>query len=115
MKHPVFSRLSHYAPSNSNYPTTRRPLDERLRMGGFDYFENIAGLKLKGSKKWRTALCPLHDETHASFTCSDEGAFKCFSCGASGSSLIDFHKAKFGMNFKEAITDLTNLGVYEND
>jgi DNA primase len=108
-----YSRTQRYAPATTSYDRPQRALRERQKMSGFDYFENVIGIKLSKSGKWRQALCPFHGEQNPSFSCNDDGAYRCFACGASGSSIMDFHKAHFKMDFKEALTDLVSAGVYD--
>ena len=105
--------ITRYGPPRHSDKGPKRSLSERLAMGGFEYFENVIGLKLIGSGAWRTAICPLHSEKNPSFACNDAGAFKCFACDAKGASPIDFHRQYFGVDFKEAIADLTQNGVYD--
>lgn len=64
-------------------------------------------IQLRGSGIWRTALCPLHDDQNPSLSVNIEtGGYKCFGCGESGGDVIDFHRAKHGYSFLEAIVDL---------
>ena len=53
-------------------------------------------------------LCPFHDDRGAgSFVLNKRtGAFKCFSCGASGGGIIDFHMKTNGLSFKETLKEL---------
>jgi DNA primase len=71
-----------------------------------DYFAD-AGLCLIGRGRWRSALCPFHDDHNPSLRVNAEtGAFRCMACGARGGDVIDFHRARHGMTFAEAAGDL---------
>ena len=63
------------------------------------------------SINWVVAgLCPFHnDKRPGSFKIHLEtGAFKCWSCGASGSDVIDFIKKRDDLSFLEALEKLSN-------
>jgi len=53
-------------------------------------------------------LCPFHDDRRpGSFKVNlDSGAFKCFSCGASGGDIISFLMRRDGMGFRDALEAL---------
>ncbi len=55
-------------------------------------------------------LCPFHDDHNAgNFRVNlDNGAFKCFACGAHGSDIIGFVQRRDRLAFKEAIEALVN-------
>lgn len=59
-------------------------------------------------KKYQaTGLCPFHREKNPSFSINlKRGAFFCFSCGKSGSDIIDFHMKYNNLSFIEACKDL---------
>jgi len=61
----------------------------------------------KGWHMWN-GLCPFHNDRKAgSFTINKmTGAFKCFSCGARGGDIIDFHQQKNRIGFVEALDQL---------
>lgn len=70
------------------------------------YFD-AAGLRLVGHGTWRSALCPFHDDTRPSLRVNaNTGAWRCMACGARGGDVIDFHRAKHGLSFMEAVRDL---------
>lgn len=56
-------------------------------------------------------LCPFHDDKRAGsfYINKKSGAFKCFSCGASGGDIIDFMMQKSGLPFPEAIKSLGGM------
>ncbi len=53
-------------------------------------------------------LCPFHPDKRAgSFHVNlDTGAFKCFSCDASGGDIIDFVRRRQGSSFRGALEHL---------
>jgi len=58
-------------------------------------------------KNQATALCPFHNERNPSFSVNlKTGAFICFACGISGSSIIDFHIKRYNLNFVSACKEL---------
>ena len=54
------------------------------------------------------ALCPFHNDKRAGSLAINfkTGAFKCFSCGAQGGDIIDFHTQKYNVSFVEAVNQL---------
>ena len=63
-----------------------------------------------GASGWQSGgLCPFHRDNHAgSFRVNlDSGAFRCFSCGASGGDVLDFTKQRQGIGFLEAVARLS--------
>lgn len=54
-------------------------------------------------------ICPFHDDRRAgSFKVSlDTGAFRCFSCGASGGDIFAFVMLRDGVGFRTALGLLT--------
>lgn len=60
---------------------------------------------------WRDGgLCCFHDDKHAgSFRVNlDTGAFCCFSCGAKGADIVAFIQLRDGLNFSEALRQLSD-------
>lgn len=55
-------------------------------------------------------LCPFHlDKQEGSFRVNlTSGAFKCFSCSASGGDVIAFTMRVYGLSFPAALAKLTN-------
>lgn len=53
-------------------------------------------------------LCPFHDDKRAGSFYLNKicGAFKCFSCGACGGDIIDFHMCLNSLSFKQALKQL---------
>jgi len=74
------------------------------------YFDSI-GLKLTGKGAWRSALCPFHDDTHASLRVQYAlGAFRCMACNAHGGDVLAFERLRTGKNFIDAARDLGAWG-----
>ncbi|NLN92712.1 MAG: hypothetical protein GX130_05290 [Candidatus Hydrogenedens sp.] len=75
-----------------------------------DNVERFQATREHGENK--TGLCPFHNDTHpGSFAINMEsGAFYCFSCGASGGDIIDFHRQLNGLSFIDAVDELE--GIY---
>lgn len=70
------------------------------------YFQS-AGLQLIGRGRWRSALCPFHDDHSPSLRVNAEtGAFRCMACGAHGGDVLAFHRARYGLSFAQAARDL---------
>ena len=51
-------------------------------------------------------LCPLHDETRASFKVYPDGSWYCFGCHASGRDKLDLYAQLNGMTIAEALCTL---------
>ncbi len=54
-------------------------------------------------------LCPFHDDRHkGNFRINTQsGGYVCFACGAKGGDIIHFHRVRHGLEFREALDDLT--------
>ena len=66
------------------------------------YFEQ-SGLRLMGRGRWRSAVCPFHDDHTPSLRVNMEtGAFRCMACDAKGGDVLAFHRLRYGLMFKEA-------------
>jgi DNA primase len=64
------------------------------------------GLELARSGSRLVGICPLHDETHPSFTLfPDAGRFYCFGC-RQGGDVIDLVRLLDGVGFREALDRL---------
>lgn len=74
-----------------------------------DNVERFQAAREYGENK--TGLCPFHNDTNpGSFSVNMEsGAFYCFSCGASGGDIIDFHQQLHGVGFRDAVDDLEEI------
>lgn len=59
---------------------------------------------------WQAAncCCPFHSDTRpGSFKIhAGTGAFKCFSCNASGADIIDFAEMRYGLDFRQTVAAL---------
>jgi len=74
------------------------------------YYLNELG-RLYGHKAWRSALCPLHDDSQPSLSVNIEtGGFKCHGCGAHGGDVLAFHQRRYGLGFRDAAQA---LGAWE--
>jgi DNA primase len=71
------------------------------------YYADNAALRLTGRGRWRSAVCPFHDDTRPSLRVNTEtGAFRCMACGAKGGDVLAFHRARHGLSFQQAARDL---------
>ena len=69
------------------------------------------GLKVTGGGEWRNAICPFHDDNKPSLRIRlENGAFRCMACGAHGGDVLDFHRQRYGLGFKDAAEQ---LGAWE--
>ncbi len=61
-------------------------------------------------------LCPFHADKRAGSFCinTQTGAFKCFSCDASGGDVIAFHQIHSGLAFIDAVNDLYGRFCHES-
>jgi len=79
------------------------------------YSHELPDAKLKHGVWVDGGLCQFHnDRKPGSFKINlITGAYKCFSCGASGGDIIDFVRALHGLSFVEALKKLSEeWGVY---
>jgi len=77
----------------------------------YQFYHSEQNLQNFSSKSggWAIAgLCPFHDDRNAgSFKVNLEtGAFKCWSCGASGGDIIAFLQKRDDLSFLEALQKL---------
>jgi DNA primase len=71
------------------------------------YYAARAALCLLGQGKWRSAICPFHDDTRPSLRVNTEtGAYRCMVCGAKGGDVLAYHRARHGLSFVQAARDL---------
>jgi hypothetical protein len=74
------------------------------------YYEN-QGLRLSGRSEWRSARCPLHDDRDPSLSIHvPSGGFNCHGCGEKGGDVLDFHRKRYKLSFKDAAQA---LGAWE--
>lgn len=69
----------------------------------------LPAMKLPRGNGWADGgCCPFHDDRRAgSFRVNcNTGAFRCFSCGSNGSSIVDFVMLRDGLSFREALSKL---------
>lgn len=86
-------------------------MSEHEKRGVFDasklprpesYFQS-EGIDAKVHGKWASVLCPFHNDTNPSLRVNMEtGAFRCMSCGETGSAILAIHMQRHGLSFKEA-------------
>ena len=71
------------------------------------YYIERATLRLTGRGRWRSAVCPFHDDTRPSLRVNIEtGGYRCMVCGAKGGDVLAFHRARHGLSFQQAARDL---------
>jgi hypothetical protein len=69
-------------------------------------------VRLLGAGKWRSALCPFHEDSKPSLRVHAEtGAFRCMACGAHGGDVLAFHMLRHGLRFADAVTALRSWEV----
>jgi DNA primase len=83
----------------------------KSRIHPMDFYQQD-GQEIKTSRnnKWKEGgRCPFHEDRKAgSFRINSEnGAFKCFSCGASGGDIISYTEQKYDLTFVEACRKLS--------
>ena len=78
-------------------------LDKSLLPNVIDYYcKEFRGLKVK--PEWTSVCCPFHEDRNPSLSIHlVSGGFHCFSCGAHGGDLIDFHKKRYQMTFIQTV------------
>jgi DNA primase len=70
------------------------------------YFER-EGLRMTGRRVWRSAICCFHEDHSPSLRVNvDTGAFRCMACGVRGGDILEFHRLRHGLSFKQAARDL---------
>lgn len=64
----------------------------------FDYYQNeFPEKRLNPEKEWAKVRCCFHDDKKPSLTLNlRSGRFRCFGCGLSGNSILDFHFVRHG-------------------
>ena len=74
------------------------------------YSHELPDAKLKHGVWVDGGLCPFHDDhSRGSFKVNlVTGAYRCFSCDASGGDIIDFVRASRGLNFIEALQKIAD-------
>lgn len=71
------------------------------------YYAERAALRLIGRGRWRSAVCPFHDDVRPSLRVNTEtGAYRCMACGAAGGDVLAYHRARHGLSFVQAARDL---------
>ncbi|MCP4600904.1 MAG: hypothetical protein GY847_10310 [Proteobacteria bacterium] len=87
--------------------TRRRFGLNRSLLPSVESYFTSQNMELIGRGIWRSTLCPFHNDTRPSLRINIEsGGYRCMSCGMHGRDVIDFHRARYGLQFKEACADL---------
>ncbi len=90
--------------------TTAENLKEKITSFDF-YSRELEGIHLKLKPRWTEAgVCPFHqDNKKGSFYVNlQNGAYRCFSCGAKGGDIIRFVQERYQVDFKDAMQKLRN-------
>lgn len=98
----------YYVPSGNTIAQRAQNIKAILSPVQF-YLDELPGLELRRESGWHDGgLCPFHADKHAgSFKINlDNGAFRCFACGASGGDIIDFYRLRYCTSFGMALEDL---------
>jgi CHC2 zinc finger len=89
--------------SNQSPKDARRAKFVRDRLPDWTGYAARFGITLIHKGKWRSVLCPFHDDHHPSMRVNTEsGGWVCMSCGVSGGDVLAFHMARHGMEFMAA-------------
>ena len=84
----------------------------KSRIPSVDFYQQEGQeVKTGRNNKWKEAgRCPFHEDRKAgSFRINEEnGAFKCFSCGAAGGDIIAFIRKKYAVTFVDALKKLSS-------
>jgi len=53
-------------------------------------------------------LCPFHNDRRKGSLYINKvtGGFYCFSCGAKGGDILNFHQDRYGLSFRETLSQL---------
>lgn len=87
---------------HSTIPSGGRFRRELLAPPGMFYQQEIGKLS-RPSRNWAKALCPFHDDHHPSLSVNvSSGAFRCFSCNASGADIVAFVMLRDHVTFPQA-------------
>jgi DNA primase len=68
-------------------------------------------IEIRKKTEWKSGgLCPFHSDQKAGsfFISSSTGAFKCFSCGASGGDVIAYIQQRYEITFLESCQKLND-------
>jgi DNA primase len=111
MKNQKSSRDSTSRPNQNQKPRLRADyIRQEVDPKAF-YKHELPGVVFK-KVVWNDAgLCVFHTDTQAgSFRVNlVTGQFRCFSCCASGGSVIDFVMLRYSLTFKEALEKLSSV------
>lgn len=89
----------------------RVPVDHSQLPSPLQYYSTqFPEAKLTGRRA--VLRCCFHADGNPSLSISFEtGAFHCFACQSSGGDIIDFHRLKYGLGFRDCLKELT-AGAY---
>jgi len=95
-------RSRYYGLNSETIKDQISPHDYYLQEQALDRF------KAKSGGWVEAGLCPFHqDATAGSFRINlENGAYRCFSCGAKGGDILSFAMTKYGFSFPEVIQQL---------
>lgn len=78
----------------------------RDRVPTWDDYARQAGMHLRGAGTQRRARCGIHGGTRDSLCVHVAGPWQCHACGASGSDVLDYHRALHELRFVAAAREL---------
>ncbi|SFM54317.1 CHC2 zinc finger domain-containing protein [Nitrosomonas communis] len=59
---------------------------------------------------WINVRCCFHDDKNPSLSINlKNGGFFCHACGAKGGDVIDFHRLRYGLGFRESVLQLKRI------
>jgi hypothetical protein len=77
-----------------------------------DYFSQVFP-DIRTGRGRDVVRCCFHKDSRPSLSINlENGRFKCFACGVSG-DLVDFHRLRHGLDFKEALRDLGGRSCFD--
>ena len=79
-----------------------------------DFYEELLGPDTTFVKNM---ICPFegHEDTNESFRVREDGSFKCFGCGESGSNIVQFYSSYRQITFQSALKHLAHQYVTKID
>ncbi|MCW8452510.1 CHC2 zinc finger domain-containing protein [Legionella quinlivanii] len=92
--------------SNFNLKMNGRKFDRSLLPTPAAYYsKQFQTLKIKS--EWVKVKCCFHDDSTPSLSINMvSGHFRCFGCGAKGGDVLDFHRLRYKLDFKDAANQL---------
>lgn len=72
------------------------------------YKDQFKSTEFNKKNEWIKVNCIFHEEKTPSLHLNTKfGGFKCFGCGIKGGDIIEFHKKRYNLTFKQCIKELT--------